>query len=328
MKQVVFNTYGGANVLDIVQVEKPTPGPGELLLRVEAAGINYSDILRRQNTYFMPTPLPYVLGVEAVGTIEAFGESEGEQQLTIGDRVLAILPYGGGYSEHVCANAQYCIPLPPSMNSNEATALFVQGSTAQLMMNHLVPDLKGKTVLIHAAAGGVGSFLVQLAQLKGASVIGTASSESKLAYIKSLGARGAVNYSEEGWYDAVIRENGGEKVDVVFEMVGGAIFSDSFGCINPGGTMVVYGAASGEKGVIHSEHYVDETLTLRGFNLAFYMQHRFEDWQKAMGEVIQHVASGQVNIRTQEVYRLDDARKAHQAIEDRKTSGKVVLTIN
>ena len=327
MKQVVLNTYGASDVLEVADVEKPAPGPGEVLIEIEAAGINYSDILRRRNTYFMPTPLPYVLGVEAVGTIVELGATEGTSPVSKGDRVLAILPYGGGYAEYVCAHAEYCIPLPPPIDSTVATALFVQGSTAQLMIDQLMPELEGKTVLVHAAAGGVGSFLVQLIKNKGARVIATASSEEKLSYAQSIGADEGVNYSEEGWAEAVIKANGGEKVDVVFEMVGGDVFRESFNCIKPGGTVIVYGAASGQKGMIHSEHYVDETLSLHGFNLAFYMQHHFEAWQNAMGTLIQDVASGAITVRAQDVFSLDQVQAAHQAIEDRRTKGKVVLTI-
>ena len=324
MKQVIFNAYGSANVLEVTTADKPVPGKGEVRIQVEAAGVNYSDILRRRNTYFMPTPLPYVLGAEVVGRVDAFGEFENTPTLSIGDRVLAILPYGGGYAEYACANAQYCIPLPPSIDSPAATALFVQGSTAQLMINRL-PSLEGKTVLVHAAAGGVGSLLVQLAQLKGATVIGTASSEKKRAYVQSLGAMQGVNYTEGGWPEAVVEANQGEGVDVIFEMVGGSVFADSFKCLKPGGTMMVYGAASGKKGMIHSEHYVDESISLQGFNLAHAMQHQFQDWQQAIGEVIQAVASGQVQVGTTDAFPLEEARKAHQAIEDRQTTGKVVL---
>ena len=325
MKQVQFSTYGLADVLEVVETTKPVPQEGELLVEVEAAGVNYSDILRRRNTYFMPTPLPYVPGVEAVGRVVDTGSSSDSSPFNVGDRVLAILPYGGGYAEYVTANAQYCIPLPPHVDSKDAAALFVQGSTAHLMIHDLSLPLSGKTALVHAASGGVGSLLVQLALLQGATVIATGSSEKKLSYAQSLGAKAGVNYSSPGWPERVIEANDGNKVDLIFEMVGGSIYSDSFSCLKEGGTMIVYGAASGEKGFIHSEHAVDENITIRGFNLAFYMQNKLDTWQKSMGQLVQLLAEKKIKMYSNESFSLVDAQHAHQRIEDRLTTGKVVL---
>ena len=327
MKQIQFSTYGEADVLKVVEVDKPEPQSDELLIEVEAAGVNYSDILRRRNTYFMPTPLPYVLGVEAVGKVIAKGGSKSTSPFNEGDRVLAILPYGGGYAEYVATKAEYCIPLPAQIASKEATALFVQGSTAYLMVNELSPALEGKTILVHAAGGGVGSLLVQLAAHRGAKVIATSSSDDKLSFAQSLGASAGVNYSSPGWVEEVIRLNGGEKVDVVFETIGGSIYAESFSCLKNGGTIIVYGAASGEHGMMHSEHFVNEGITLLGFNLAYYMQHKIEVWQKSMIELLGLLSEDKLKIKTDEAFALVDAHRAHERIEARLTTGKVVLVV-
>ncbi|MEL6256201.1 MAG: zinc-binding dehydrogenase [Bacteroidota bacterium] len=324
MKQVNITNYGTAEVLTLIETDIPTPGPGQILIEVKAAGVNFSDILRRRNTYFMPTPLPYVLGAEAVGNIVELGEGVGAPFVK-GAQVLAILPSGGAYSQYVVAQAEYCVPLPPNMDPKAASAIFVQGSTAHLMVEQLAGDLTEKTVLVHAGAGGVGSILIQLGKRKGAKVIATASSEKKLAYAKSLGADLAINYSTEDWPERLIEENGGEKVDLIFEMVGGDIYTQSFRCLNTFGKIIVYGAASGKKGLIHSEHFVDESHQLMSFNLAHFIQFKTGEWQASLGAMIQLIASEQINISDIHVYTLDEVAKAHQDIENRLTVGKVTL---
>ena len=324
IKQVSFNRYGQSDVLQVVEAEKPQAQAGEVLIKVQAIGVNYSDILRRRNAYFMPTPLPYVLGTEAVGTIEALGESVGEPY-AIGTRVLAILPQSGGYSTHVTANAQYCVPLPPNIDDKAATAIFVQGSTAQLMVSQIAGDLKGKTVLVNAAAGGVGSILVQLAKMGGAKVIGAGSSEVKLETATAMGADAVVNYAREGWSAEVKKANEGRGVDVIFEMVGGEVYNESLKCLAQGGHLIVYGCASGVQGKVHPEHFVDENIRQSGFNLAFYIQHKMPLWQEALGAVIGMLAQGQLRIETPQTFPLEAAAEAHRQIEARMTTGKVVL---
>lgn len=327
MQQIQLSEYGSPDVLTLVTVAVPQPKPGELLIRVEAAGVNYSDVLRRKNTYFMPTPLPYVLGAEAVGEIVAVGEGVDASPFQSGNRVLAILPNGGGYSAYVVASAQFCVPLPPQIDAAAATAIFVQGSTAYLIIHQVIKAIAGKTVLVHAAAGGVGSILIQLAKLAGAAtVIGTAGSDEKLAVARSFGADEAVNYTKAAWPNQVMALNGNKKVDFILEMIGGSIYSQSFDCLAPGGTMVVYGEASGQKGYVHSEHFVDENQTVTGFNLAYFIQHRTPLWQEALGAIIGLMAAGKLVISTESTFPLRDAAVAHRQIEARQTTGKVVLT--
>lgn len=321
MKQIVLNAYGGSENLSTVDTEIPQPNGGEVLVKVEAIGVNYSDVLRRKNTYFMPTPLPFVLGAEVIGTVI---EINGETDLKPNQRVLAILPSGGGYSEYVTVHAQYCVPLPPSIDAAQATAIFVQGSTAHLMLHRLAGDISGKTVLIHAAAGGVGSILTQLAKQSGAKVIGAGSSD-KLDRMLAFGADEAVDYTQANWTEEVIRHNEGEKVDLIFEMVGGKVFEQSLSCLTTMGTIIVYGAASGQKGNIHSEHFVDQSHRLLSFNLAHFIQFRMEEWQASLGAVIGLLAEGKLQIDTTNQFPLEDAHLAHDAIEKRSSVGKVVL---
>lgn len=325
MKQVQLNQYGSPDQLTLVETNIPQPKAGEVVIKTEAIGVNYSDTLRRRNQYFQPTPLPYVLGSEAVGQIVSVGEGVTEPYV-IGATVLAILPFGGGYAEYVSAIAQYCVPLPPSIDAKTATAIFVQGSTAQLLISAVAKDLKNKTVLINAAAGGVGSLLVQLAKLNGAKVIAASSSNQKLAVAKANGADETVNYTENNWSKKVKEANNGQGVDIAFEMVGGNVYNETIKSLAQGGHLIVYGCASGVQGNIHPEYFVDENISQSGFNLAFYITTKPQVWQEALGTVIGLIAQGKLKIETPKTFALKNAAEAHKQIEARQTTGKVVLT--
>lgn len=324
MKQVQLNQYGSPDELKLVETSIPQPKTGEVVIKVEAIGVNYSDTLCRRNQYFQPTPLPYVLGSEAVGQIISVGEGVTEPY-TIGATVLAILPFGGGYAEYVLAIAQYCVPLPPNIDAKTATAIFVQGSTAQLMISQVAKDLKDKTVLVNASAGGVGSLLVQLAKLNGAKVIAASSSDEKLKVAKANGADATVNYSKDNWSEKVKLATNEQGVDIAFEMVGGDVYNETIKSLAPGGHLIVYGCASGIQGQIHPEHFVDENISQSGFNLAFYITTKPQVWQAALGTVIGLIAQGKLKIETPKTFALKNAAEAHRQIEARQTTGKVVL---
>ncbi len=323
-KQVVISQYGSPEVMKLVEVAIPQAKEGEVIVKTEAIGVNYSDTLRRRNAYFQPTPLPYILGAEAVGEIVAVGAGVTEPFVP-GVRVLAILPFGGGYAEYISAAAPYCVPLPPSIDSRTATAIFVQGSTAQLMISQVAKSLHGKSVLINASAGGVGSILVQLAKMQGAKVFAASSSDHKLELAKANGADHVANYSQPNWSEEVKKLNGGTGVDVAFEMVGGDVYNETMRSIARGGHLIVYGCASGVQGHIHPEYFVDESLTLSGFNLAYFITHQFPLWQEAMEAVIGMLAQGQLSISTPNTFALKDVTEAHRLLEARQTTGKVVL---
>jgi len=327
MKQIQMQEYGSPEVLQLVETEVPAPKPGEVLVKVKAIGVNYSDILRRKNTYFQETPLPFVLGTEAVGEIAVVGEG-----VTIpyvkGTTVLAILPQASGYSEYVSAIAQYCVPLPPEMDAEKATAIFVQGTTAQLMVSQVANDIKGKTVLVNASAGGVGSLLVQLAKLNGAKVIGASSNDRKLVIAEKLGADFTVNYSKPEWSNEIKKFTDGKGVDIVFEMVGGDVYNQSLKSLKSGGQIIVFGCASGVQGSIHPEFFVDENITQSGFNLAYFINNKMEVWQQALETVIGLLMQGKLKVEIAHKFALENASTAHEAIENRKTTGKVILTTN
>ena len=317
MKVIRFHEFGGTEVLRVDEVEKPRPGAGEVLIRVEVAGVNYADTMQRAGTYFTKPPLPYAPGFEVAGRVEEVGE--GAANFRSGERVMARLA-GGGYAEYAVANAEQVIPVPEGLELGEATAILVQGWTALGLLKGL---RAGQTVLVHAAAGGVGSLLVQMAKLKGARVIGTASTAEKLETVRSLGADVAVNYTESDWTGRVLEATQGKGVDLLIEMVGGEIGSQNIRCLASGATMIVYGAASGKDFPISAVGLMSRNLTVKGYTLYSEAPETLEVFTR---ELMSHLEAGRLRILVQE-FPLTEAAAAHRAMEGRRTTGKVVLRV-
>ncbi len=318
MKAIRIHEFGGTENLQVDEIDKPVPSADEVLIKVSASGINFADTMLRQNKYLFSPTLPFVLGFEVAGTVESIGENV--KNIQAGQRVLATIR-GGGYAEYAAANARTVVPIPDNLGFSEATALLVQGLTAL----GLITDLKsGQAILIHAAAGGVGSLLVQLAKLKGARVIGTASSAAKLQKVVDLGADFGINYTEEDWPTQVLQATDGAGADLIIEMVGGEIGRRNFECLAIKGTMEVYGAASGEDFKISALSLLGKMQTVKGYNLNLETP---ENMMKFTGELMGYIASDKLKIEVTE-FSLEEAAKAHEEIEGRKTTGKVVLTAN
>lgn len=317
MKAIRVHELGGAENLVLEEIEKPAPRDDEVLIKVAAAGINYADTMMRSGNYLTKPPLPMTLGYEAAGTIESFGESV--KGFTVGQRVLATTS-SGGYAEYATAKAAQVIPIPDELGFGEATALLVQGLTALGLLDE---TKSGETILVHAAAGGVGTLLVQLAKHKGLKVIGTASNEAKLQLVASLGAGAAVNYSEPDWTDEVLAATGGAGVDWLIEMVGGAIVGQNLKVLAKHGTMWVYGSASGEDFKVSVLSLMAKNHAIRGYWL---MNEPVENRIRFTKELLEHIKAGRLKIQVTE-FPLEQAREAHEAIESRKTTGKVVLKI-
>lgn len=317
MRAIRFHEHGGPEVLRLDEIEKPHPGAGEVLIRTVVAGINYADTMLRRGNYLMKPPLPFTPGFEAAGTIEALGA--GVENLHLGQRVMATVQ-GGGYAEYVAGKAAQVVPVPDQLEFGRATALLVQGLTALGLLKGV---RAGQTVLVHAAAGGVGSLLVQLAKLRGARVIGTASTAAKLDIVSGLGADAVVNYTEANWTEQVSTATGREGVDLLIEMVGGRIGEQNIKCLRQGATMIVYGAASGEDFSISALGLLGRNLTVRGYTL---YSETPDALAKFTHELMSHVSADRLQVRVQE-FPLTAATEAHTAIEGRKTTGKVVLTI-
>ena len=303
--------------MSLEDVEKPAPKADEVLIKVAAAGINYADTMMRSGNYLTKPDLPFTLGYEAAGTIEELGADV--KNLQIGQRVLATSS-SGGYAEYATAKAALTMPIPDELGFGESTALLVQGLTALGLLNG---TKAGDSILIHAAAGGVGTLLVQLAKHKGLKVIGTASSEQKLQTVASLGADYAINYSEDDWTDEVLKATDGKGVDWLIEMVGGDIIAKNLKVLAKHGTMWIYGSASGEDFKVSVLSLMGKNHIIRGYWL---MNESVENRIKFTGELLEHLGAGRLKIQVTE-FPLEQAREAHEAIENRKTMGKVVLTV-
>lgn len=317
MKAIRVRELGAADKLTLEEIEKPTPKADEVLIKVAAAGINYADTIMRSGNYLTKPDLPFTLGYEAAGTIESLGENV--TNLKIGERVLATVS-SGGYAEYATAKANLTMPIPDELDFGESTALLVQGLTALGLLNE---TKSGQTILIHAAAGGVGTLLVQLAKHKGLKVIGTASSEQKLQTVAALGADFAVNYSEADWTDEVLQATNGKGADWIIEMVGGDIVAKNLKVLAKHGTMWIYGSASGEDFKISVLSLMAKNHTIRGYWL---MNESVENRIAFTKELLEHLREKRLQIQVM-AFPLEEARQAHEAIENRQTMGKVVLTV-
>lgn len=318
MKAIRIHELGGVDVLRLEEIEKPEVAAGSVLIKVEVAGINYADTMLRKGTYLTRPALPFTPGFEVAGRIEEVGE--GAEGFSVGQRVIAKM-LGGGYAEYAVARAEQVTPVPDGLELGKATALLAQGLTAL----GLLKDLKaGQTVLVHAAAGGVGSLLVQLSKLKGARVIGTASTPEKLEIVKELGADAGVNYTEADWTEKVLAATpNGAGVDLLIEMVGGEVGEQNVRCLARGATMIVYGSASGKDFSISALSLLGRQLTVRGYTLYGETEATLAEFTR---ELMAHVLENRLQVIVQE-FPLEEVADAHRAIENRETTGKVVLRV-
>ncbi|HCI82926.1 MAG TPA: alcohol dehydrogenase [Ktedonobacter sp.] len=321
MKAIRINETGGPEVMRLEEVDKPVPQAGEVLIKVAAAGINYADLAQRQGAYLTRTRTPMTMGFEVAGTIEALGA--GVLAPAIGTRVAAF--GNGGYAEYTTAPATNVIPIPDSLDFAQAAAFPVQGITAYQLLHESARLQHGESVLIHAAAGGVGTLAVQLAKLMGAgTVIGTASNQQKLDLARKLGADVTINYGESDWYEQVKKATDGRGADVILEMVGGTIASQSLQCLAPFGRMVIFGAASGDIAQFSGTQLMYKNQAIIGYWLTAWMS-RPDRIAAATQDLMRYLANGNLQIVVGQTFPLAQAVEAHRAIAERKTTGKVVL---
>ena len=333
MKAIRAHSYGSPDVLVYENVPTPQPAAGQVLIRVEAVAVNYSDIMRRSNTpYPFPTSLPYTPGGEVAGVVEAWGD--GVTEPPIGTPVFALVGSdgSGGYAQYAIANAAQIIPIPPGLDVDRASGLVIAGATAVLLLKEVAGLKAGESVLVQGAAGGVGSYAVQIAKLMGAGmVIGAVSSPAKMETARSLGADQVVDYSQSDWAAQVRDMTDGRGVDVVLEMNGGEHFGQSLACLAPFGRAVVYGMASRQplqldRDTILSFFYNPAlNQALHVFNLGLYFGLRPQAAVAALHDLIGYVVSGQVKVAVSHALPLSHAAEAHRMVEERRTTGKIIL---
>lgn len=279
--------------------------------------------MQRRNQYVFPVFLPYFPGFEVAGIVTEIGK--GVENISLGDRVVAMLPNSGGYAEYAVTPSYLAAVLPPTISAQESLALQVQGLSAYLMLRHGAKLQIGQTILIHAAAGGVGTLLVQIAKQMGASkVIATASNVEKLALAKSLGADVLINYTESDWVEKVKDATGGKGVDVIVDSVGGEILKNSLDCLGAFGILVSFGNPTGASTLIEAFGLVNNNQTLHGFGLASYFE-KPNLMREAYEYLFSQVATGKLKVHIGQSFPLEDAAEAHMQMENRQTTGKIVL---
>lgn len=320
MKAVVIREIGPAEVLRMEDLPVPEPGPGEARVKIAAAGVNFIDTYQRSGQY--PVALPYVPGVEAAGIVDAVGPDV--DQVKPGDTVAyAMQP--GAYAEYAVVPAWKLVPVPEAIELEQAAAVMLQGMTAHYLALSTFPLQPGHTALVHAAAGGVGTLLVQIAKRRGARVIGTVSTEEKAALARQLGADEVILYTQVDFEAEVKRLTDGRGVDVVYDSVGRDTFDKSLNCLRPRGYMVLYGQSSGAVPPIDPQILnARGSLFLTRPTLAHYAATRDELLWRAY-DLFQWMTTGELKVRIDRSFPLANAADAHRYIEGRRTRGKILL---
>ena len=322
IRSVVVNEVGGSEVLRLEESELPEPAPGQVRVRTSVCGVNYIDVYMRSGLY--PRPLPFALGLEGAGEVESLGA--GVEGLAQGDRVAwASVP--GSYASGVLAPASSVVRVPDGLSDERAAACMLQGMTAHYLAHGTRQTRRGDTALVHAAAGGAGLLLVQTLARAGARVIGTCSTAEKEALARAAGASEVIRYSEVEFAPVVRELTGGRGVDVVYDSVGQSTFEGSLSCLRPRGLLVLFGQSSGPVPPFDLNRLNGAgSLFVTRPSLAHYLLDRDELEERA-GAVLGAVAAGALDVRIGGRFALERAAEAHDALESRATSGKLLLDV-
>ena len=320
MKAIQVSTPGGAEALELVDVPLPQPKPGDALVEIKASGVNFIDVYHREGRY--PVPLPFVNGHEGAGIVAAV--ANGVTHIRRGDRV-AYASVLGSYAEYACVPADRLVPIPDGVSFEQAAAAMLQGMTAHYLVNDTFPLQRGQTALVHAAAGGVGLLLVQMAKTIGARVIGTAGSEEKAELARAAGADEVILYTKDDFASEVKRLTGGRGVEVVYDGVGKSTFERDLEVLRPRGYLVLFGGASGAVPPFDPMLLSRKgSLFLTRPTLGHYVITR-EALLARAGAVLGAVADGSLQLRISQSYPLAEAQQAHRDLEGRRTTGKLLL---
>jgi NADPH2:quinone reductase len=320
MKAIQIHETGGPEVLRLAELPIPQPGPGQILVRVEATGVNFIEIYFRKGTY--KAALPWTPGTEAAGTVEALGP--GVSGFKVGDAVASTAVLGS-YAEYALVPALQLVKTPQGVTHQQAAAAMLQGMTAHYLAYSTFPLKAGDTALVHAGAGGVGLLLTQIASRIGARVITTVSTPEKAEFSRAAGASEVILYTEQDFEAEVKRITGGKGVDVVYDSVGKTTFDKSLNCLRPRGLLALFGASSGPVPPFDLTLLNPKgSLFITRPSLPFYIAtHEELEWRSR--DILGWVASGELKLRMEHVFPLEQAHKAHEALEGRGTTGKILL---
>jgi NADPH:quinone reductase len=322
VKRIIVEQPGGPEQLKLIDVATPEPGPKDAVVAIAFSGVNFLDVYFRTGLY--KADLPVTIGSEASGTVERVGREVTD--VVPGDRVVYAM-VRGSYAESAVVPAAQLVKIPDRIDLATAAAAMLQGCTAHYLTHSTFPLTQGSSCLVHAAAGGTGGLVVQMAKHRGAHVFGTVSTDEKAREIRKLGADEAIIYTSQDFETEVKRLTNGRGVDVVYDSVGRTTFDKSLNVIRPRGTMALFGQSSGsvsplDPAVLNAKG----SLFLTRPNLAHHLLTR-EELLWRVGDVMNYIASGIVHIRIAQTYPLADAAQAHRDLESRKTSGKLLLQV-
>jgi NADPH:quinone reductase len=337
MELIRAEAFGDGDVLEPVEADRPEPGPGEVRIEVEAAGVNFADVMQRRGEYPGGPEPPFTPGMEAAGTVDSVGENV---SLRRGDRVVAMIDRGG-YAEYAIAEPESVFPIPEGMGFEEAAGFPVQFLTAHGCLfewgglergaegasensSGRSPRADGERVLIHATAGGVGTAAVQLASRAGAEVFGTAST-GKLEHAAEMGCDHPIDYTEEDFVEEIRERTDGEGVDLVLDGVGGETFERSPKTLVPFGRIVTYDVASGEPGRVETPEVFFRNASVIGYHLGRALRHEPNRVLKSVSDLTEGFADGELEVSVGETFPLAAADEAHGFVESRESTGKVVL---
>jgi NADPH2:quinone reductase len=322
MKAIRVESYGGPEQLVYSEVDKPEPKDGEALVRLDAIGVNFIDVYHRTGLY--PLPLPFTPGSEAAGVVEAVGPGVKADDVAVGDRVAyAMGP--GSYAEYATVSAQRLVKMPLGVDAQRGAAAMLQGMTAHYLVTSTYALKEGDSALVHAAAGGVGLLLVQMAKLKGARVFGTVSTEEKAEIAREAGADEVIIYTEQDFQEEVRRLTNGRGVEVVYDSVGKTTFLKSLDSLAPRGTLALFGQSSGSVPAFDAALLAQKgSLYLTRPSLAHYTATREELLWRAK-DVLNWISAGKLTLRIGKTFPLAEASEAHRQMEGRATTGKILL---
>jgi NADPH:quinone reductase len=324
MKAIRVTKYGDTSVLELQDLPQPKPGPGEALIRVHAVGVNYADVYMRNGAARMPVPFPFTPGIEAAGVVESVGA--GVVELKSGDRVAHATRDLGSYAEYQVVKVAQLVPLPAELSFEDGAAVILQGLTAHYLLHEFYPIKRGSTVLVHAAAGGMGLLLTQWLKHMGAMAIGTVSTEEKAKIAREAGADHVIVYTKQDFVEGVKAVTDGLGCDYVIDGVGKTTFTKNFDALKNRGWATIFGMASGPADPVPPNSLMTKSLTISGGALFNYAVTRDELLGRAR-DVFAGLREGWLKLHINRKLPLAQAAEAHRLLESRRTTGKLILTV-
>lgn len=325
MKALIVSAFGGPDVLKMTEQEVPAPGAGQIRIRVHATSVNFADVIARQGRYHNGGQPPFVPGLDVAGVVDALGE--GVSKFAVGQRVVAF-PNGGSYKAFTLADTALTYAIPDTLDWETAATMLTVSVTSYELLTKVTHLATGENVLVHAAAGGIGTVALQLAKHLGAGhVIGTVGSEAKISVAKQFGADTVVNYSGGTFADAVMQATDGHGVDVILDSVAGEGFAENLRCLAHFGRVAAFGSATGQAGQVATTDLHGSCRSVRGYSMGTTRRLRPESLRASAEAVITLAAAGQLKVPICASFPLEDAPSAHQMMERRASTGKILLTL-